>query len=509
LTTHRGSLLIRADADTRMGTGHVMRCLALAQAWQDSGGIVEFLTACDVPNILARLRTEDVRVTPLASAAGSEADAAETAARARESGAAWAVVDGYQFSSAYQRSLKRAGVKILWVDDYGHATPYSADVILNQNLYPSEALYAQRDPGVLLLLGPRYAMLRREFTRWRGRRREVPERATKLLITMGGADAENTTAKFVTAVRALERPELEVKVVVGPASPQVEQVEGLCTAAGACFRAICAGSDMPELMRWADVAVAAAGSTALELLFMGLPAALVMQSDNQQRVAEALAAEGLAVNLGRSEQLESAKITEVVHALLDSRERRVKMSEDGRGQVDGLGAARVLVAMGGRPLVLRRAVADDCERLWKWKNEPAVRAISFTTDEVPWEAHVKWFEARLVDPGCLFYVAENLEGEAVGQVRYDVNGRDATISITVAPTARGMGYGTRLIRQASATAVKEAGIARVHAYVKPGNEVSVGAFLKAGYKEAEPETVRGQQALHFVLQAKSVSQEAH
>jgi len=492
-------LLIRAYAGPRMGTGHVMRCLALAQAWQDAGGAVELLGRCDPPAIAARLGGEGIRVTLPTGDAGSADDSAATVARAREIGATWVVVDGYHFASVYQRTLKQAGLRVLWVDDYGHAPPYSADLVLNQNLYPTDAFYAERNASVRLLLGPRYALLRREFLRWRNGLRIVPEQATKVLITMGGADLADASTRFLIALRELRRPGLEVTVVIGPANPRAAQLEELCREQGGAFRSVHGGVDMPELMRHADIAAAAAGSTCAELLFMGLPAMVVVQSDNQQRVAEALGARSLALNLGWVQRAEPDDITSALRKLVDSQTLREQMSAAGRRLVDGLGVSRVLDAMGVRSLILRRVTNADCELLWKWANEPGVRAVSFSTEPIPWENHVQWLETRLADKACLFYIAENSEGEGLGQVRYDVNGEEATISIALAPSVRGAGYGTRLIRQASAQAMVEAGLAAVHAYVKPGNESSAWAFRKAGYQPAELAMVRGQQALHFVL----------
>ena len=493
------NLLIRADADARMGTGHVMRCLALAQAWQDNAGPVEFLMASSTPAIADRLRAEGMQVRTATAEAGSAADAAATIIRARELGAAWVAVDGYQFHAAYQSALQQAGVKLLWVDDYGHAERYCADLVLNQNLYAEDSFYAQRETGVRLLLGARYALLRREFLRWRGWQRSTPERAGKVLITMGGADAAGVSTRFVEAVRQLGWPDLEVTVVAGPANPRAHALEDLCRQAGKAFHAVTAGNDMPELMSWADAAAAAAGSTSVELLFMGLPAVVVVQSENQQRVAETLNARGLALNLGWAREVTAAQAAESLGKLLGARELRAQMTERGRKLVDGLGPARVLDAMGVPVLLLRRVADADCETIWKWASDPEVRTVSFSPQAIPWEEHVGWFHARLADPFCLFYIASNADGEPVGQVRYDVSGQEAVISVSLARRFRGRGHGARLLHQ-SAAKVAEAGVKLVHAYVKPGNEASVRAFLKAGYRQAGSATVRGHQALHFILE---------
>src|SRR5215216_4793334 len=160
-------LLIRADASAQIGTGHIMRCLALAQAWQAQGGAVTFATMKTLPDALqTRLQNEHIVLHLLDTKPGSADDAAQTAALAASLGAA-VVVDGYHFGGDYQYTLKSAGLKLLFIDDNVHADHYYADFVLNQNIYANEAMYANREPRTILLLGPRYVLLRLEFWRWR------------------------------------------------------------------------------------------------------------------------------------------------------------------------------------------------------------------------------------------------------------------------------------------------------------------------------------------------------
>lgn len=338
-------LLIRADAGPSMGTGHVMRCLALAQAWQDAGETAEFLMASEAPAIAARLRAEGMQVTPMTEAAGSAPDATHTASRARQTGASWVVVDGYHFDAAYQESLKQAGLKVLWVDDYGHAPPYCADLVLNQNLHAEESLYAQRDAGVGLLLGPQYALLRREFGEWREWHRLAPERAGKVLVTLGGGDPVDATSKVLAALGEESCKGLESKVLSGPANPRLARLQAEARQASGKLEIFTATTDMPALMAWADVAVAAAGSTSWELAYMGLPALLVVVAEHQRCNAERLAAARVAVNLGWHGQIQPSAIAQALQALLAAREQRMAMAEAGRRVVDGRGAERVRTAM--------------------------------------------------------------------------------------------------------------------------------------------------------------------
>ena len=126
-----GTLLVRCDASIATGTGHMMRCLALAQAWQDAAGCAVFAMAEVTASVESRLKAEGFELQCLIVTAGSQEDAQETLRLAREQQAEWIVVDGYCFGSDFQAALKTAKQKVLFIDDNGHAGHYSADFVLN------------------------------------------------------------------------------------------------------------------------------------------------------------------------------------------------------------------------------------------------------------------------------------------------------------------------------------------------------------------------------------------
>ena len=261
------TLLIRADADTRMGTGHVMRCLALAQGWRKTGPVTFALALCPPP-LEDRLRAEGFELGKLAVDPGSIEDAEAAGALANQLGAEWIVVDGYQFGADYQRAIKNAGRRLLFLDDNGHAGDYCSDLVLNQNVHATLQLYGRRAPSTRLLLGPRYALLRQQFLAYRDWWREHPVVARKVLVTLGGTDPDNVTGRVIEAFRGLD---VKAKIVVGGSNPH-RVVLGAQVASLKEAKLVVDAADMPDLMAWADVAVAAAGSTSLELAFMRLPA---------------------------------------------------------------------------------------------------------------------------------------------------------------------------------------------------------------------------------------------
>lgn len=241
-----------------MATGHVMRCLALGQAWQDAGGNVVFAMAESTPAVDARLRCEGMEIVQLDVSPNSVQDVRKVKALAGDRRAAWVVVDGYQFDSEYQRSLKNAGLKLLFVDDLGQCERYFADIVLNQSVHASEEMYANHEIYTRLLLGPRFAMLRRDFQPWTKWRREITPNGHKVLVTMGGSDPDNVTAIVLEALRALEIDELEVVAVLGGSNPHVDSLERFASQSPS-IRFLRDAPNMPELMAWADIAVSVRG----------------------------------------------------------------------------------------------------------------------------------------------------------------------------------------------------------------------------------------------------------
>lgn len=323
-------LYIRADADAKTGTGHVMRCIALGQAWRDAGGHVAFMTACVNPQLLNRMVSEgfDVRGTAIPANPPTENS--------------WLVLDGYHFDSEYQRRLKQTGWRVLAIDDMAHLAHYYADIVLNQNIDAERYSY-NGESGMHLMLGPAYALLRREFSRWSGWSREIPPVAQKLLITMGGSDPNGVTLRVVEAVRAASIDGLESVVVVGAECKSLAELRR--TAEGPGIRIETNVADMAPLMTWADLAVSAAGSTCWELAFLGLPACLISVADNQRNLATGLHKRGCAVDLGWHTDLSVHAIANAIRSLAFDADRRAILAQRSAKLVDGKGPARVIQSL--------------------------------------------------------------------------------------------------------------------------------------------------------------------
>lgn len=334
-------LVLRVDADRRIGTGYLMRCVALAEAWGASGGGLTFVGAYGDPRLGDRVRATGGRLVPLTPGGARTVDLRTTLETLEITPHACCALDGPHHDADYQAAIRAAGHPLLVIDDVGRLPHYDADLLLNQNIDASGRHYATAADTVLLR-GPRFALLRSGFRSGRDRLRETPRLAEKVLVTMGGADADNVSPAVLRALAEVGGVTLRVRVVAGPANPHVDRLR---RAAGPGQEVLVDVTDMAALMTWADVAVSGAGSTALELAGMGVPTILLVTAEDQPGAAAAWHQSGAAVSLGWYRRLRPHDLSRAVEALVLDRSRRVEMSRRGRDMVDGFGAARVVDAL--------------------------------------------------------------------------------------------------------------------------------------------------------------------
>ncbi len=331
-----GLLTIRADAGPDIGTGHVMRMIALAQAWAGQGGRVHFVGRIDSAPLCERILREGFAQSAPAAVHPDPADL-EFLLRHSAPGD-WVALDGYHFDTNYMRAVRAAGRKLLVMDDICDRGAYDADIYLNQNL-GAEALRPALAQDALSLRGIRYALLRREFAD--AAPRACPAKARRILVTFGGADPQDETGKALEALALLDDPDLEVTVVSGAANPHAPDHAARAARLPGTVEALASVDDMSRLMARADLALCAAGSTCWELCRFGVPMLLRPIADNQVGIARELEALGVAVRAAE----EPAAMAKVLGALIRDMPARARMAETGQRLVDGRGAARVARAM--------------------------------------------------------------------------------------------------------------------------------------------------------------------
>jgi UDP-2,4-diacetamido-2,4,6-trideoxy-beta-L-altropyranose hydrolase len=339
-------LFLRVDASVSMGIGHLMRCISLAQAAHQQNIEPIFLIREAPSALLTRLENEGFPFYLMRGLPAIESEVEEVMESAvhQESGD-WIVLDGYHFNAGYQSAYRASGLAVMAIDDYGHAASYEADLVLNPNLYASMKFYPNRAKHTEFLLGSSYALLRKEFWPWRESQRSILPLARNLLITMGGSDPTNATGLVAAALNRAAVHRMEVNILLGSANQHQLEVAGQVEVLDCPVKLIHDTKNMAELLAATDLAVSAAASTTWELLFMQVPTILVSLPDdnkNQRRLAESVARNGAAIDLGEVDVLDVQELTFEIQSLMLDRERRQTMVQRGRELIDGYGSQRVI-----------------------------------------------------------------------------------------------------------------------------------------------------------------------
>jgi UDP-2,4-diacetamido-2,4,6-trideoxy-beta-L-altropyranose hydrolase len=480
-------IAFRVDASAGTGSGHLVRCLALADELRARGVRTRFV-ARPLPEALlaaVRQRGHEVRLLPLPADAALDPGADVAATRSALADGApwdWMVVDHYGLDERWETPARASARRILVVDDLADRR-HDADVLVDPGCHPGgEAAYRGRVPsGCRILLGPSFAFLREEF-----RRPPPPARDPahpRLNVCFGGTDPDGMTA---TAVRALRRggdPRASVDVVIGSASPWRHAAEEACRELpGATLHVDATG--MAGLLGRATLGIGAGGGMSWERCRMGLPSLVVSVAPNQRANARALAAARAAVDLGDAAGLDEERLGAWVARLLARPRLLERMGRRAAGLVDGRGAERVALLLARGPISFRRAEAGDARMAWLWRNHPFTRRFSVDSAALPWDSHQRWWTSSVASERRILLVARSRDSD-VGVLRYDLDGPTATVSIYLDPGLAGLGLGPVVLREGTAWLDANApSVERIHAVILPANAASVRSFVAAGYRPA-------------------------
>ncbi len=316
----------RTDASLQIGTGHVMRCLTLADALRERGAQCSLTCREHTGNLIDLIRRRGFVVhalpfvknwllqddAPLHAAwlgADWEQDAEHTKVGAGETATDWLIVDHYALDQRWESSMHGHCRKLMVIDDLADR-PHDCDLLLDQNLGRSAKDYA----GLLssratTLIGPQFALLHPEFAALRPQsltRRVQSSQFRHLLITMGGVDKDNSTGQVLDALKPCVLPhDLRISVVMGPHAPWLSQVQTQAAQMPWPTQVLVGVNNMAQLMADSDLAIGAAGSTSWERCCLGLPTIQVALAENQIPIASALGSAGAAVMLAGADMAQT------------------------------------------------------------------------------------------------------------------------------------------------------------------------------------------------------------
>ncbi len=498
---------MRVDASARMGTGHLKRCLALAEALQTSGAIVNFVVRpidAVAAHVLDRtdwpvhwLSQPEIRENPgcqppsVSLAEPPHAswarvtwaqDARETIAALQTLRPDWLVLDHYAFDARWHRAVTQAlGSRLLVIDDTADRS-VASDALLDQNWH---ANHCNKYAGRVLaaprwLCGPRFALLGNTYRD--GTRHHIEPDVRSIGIFMGGTDPGGISAQVLASCREAGFTG-QIEVASTSANPQLADLRAACDAAPPTTLLL----DAPDLTAFFarhGLQIGAGGGATWERCCVGAPTIALPLADNQKAVIPALADLGVlrAASLGEATLTNSGPLATVLTELLRDASARTALASSAAALVDGRGAQRVALSLLAPTLQVRPAQLGDAKLLHGWRNHAAVRAVSGNGEAIAWVNHLAWLTAVLATPERWLFVGQ-VGGVAVGSIRFDrLNLSELEVSLYLDPELHSLGLGRHLLllgEQAMTSQLRRG--AAVQASVLPGNAASQRLFEACGY----------------------------
>jgi len=496
------NVVFRADASARMGIGHLMRCLTLAEALRERDVQIRFVCREHAGNLIALLQQKAIPVMVLPAPVAKDTaysedyatwlgvtqaeDAQQTIEALNGDEPDWLVVDHYGLDIEWEQRLRPHASKLMVIDDLANRH-HDCDILVDQNYSAEgEQRYAGFVPDTCgLLVGPRYALLRSEYATYRKTLHTRDGKVRRVLVFFGGSDPQNMTGMALEALSHPNLKYLEVDVVVGTNNPHRQFLEQL--ALHRPFTTLYEPRPhLADLMAKADLALGAGGATTWERMCLGLPTIVTSIAENQCPGAEALAAVQLIHYVGHASEVTPESLSKAVIELVSNPGRLTELSAQNQLMVDGLGTARLLEAMlptDTAKIQLRAACQEDVITYFNWANDSEVRKNAIQSATISWVTHKEWFAKKLNDSNSHLYVLV-AEGLPVGQIRFDKVGNEARIDYSLDKLVRGRGWGVKLVSLGSEILQKIEPI-RLLAEVKINNQASISVFSRLGFTITE------------------------
>lgn len=360
------NVVFRADASLSIGTGHVIRCLTLAEELRRQGHNCQFVCR-DHPGhlagfivskgficeLLSNPAVSDTKCVSVNETAHSdwlgvswELDAEQTLSVVDTLDVDWLVADHYALDARWENKLAYVAKRVMVIDDLADRN-HDCDLLLDQNLGSQETDYSNIVPErCVRLIGPRYALLRPEFAELReaALKRRVRPEMQRILISLGGVDSDNVTGKVLNALADSSLPgDTDLDIIMGATAPHLDEVQQM--AQQLPFRAGVSVNvnDMADRMCRADLSVGAAGSTSWERCCLGLPSIMVILAENQRNIGNALAQNGCAylVDTGRI----ADELSPLLSRLMGPGKELERLAANAELVCDGRGGSRLVAEM--------------------------------------------------------------------------------------------------------------------------------------------------------------------
>lgn len=497
-------IVFRTDASLDIGTGHVIRCLTLAEKLRDKGAQVHFICrthegslhkliekkgfkvfCLQVPSAEIHIENQCIHEHWLGVPWQKDAEDTSEILQDFDDKPAWLVVDHYGLDHRWQKQQRDYVCQIMVIDDLADRK-HDCDLLLDQNLVEG---FEQRYVGLVpksssFLCGPQYSLLQPMYAEFHDciPFREGPIK--RILVFIGGADAGNISGMVLGAFLALSRNDIEIDVVVGHTCPHRQCIYDMAQP----YPNISVHDSLPTLaplIARADLAIGGGGSATWERFCLGLPTLVITLAENQKLIADWLHRLELIHLAGDRKKITSDSLQNSLQSFV-AQDINKDWSKRCHATVDGQGTRRVaatLLASHETPLQVRRARVSDEALLLEWANDPETRQNAFTMGQISQEEHHAWFNSRLRDiAACSIFIVETSDETPVGQVRLQrTQEKSYGVHYSLAKCFRGRKIGKNMLEVALKHFSSKYPVENFVAYVKKENIASQKIFNQLNF----------------------------
>jgi len=513
-------VVFRVDASLQMGTGHVMRCLTLAQVLKENGADVEFICRKHKGSLIDKIRSSgfvahelelfeeadiDTRLAHshwLGATQRQDVNDCIDILKAEESD--WLIVDHYALDEQWQKRLKPYYEKLMVIDDLADRK-HQCDILLDQTFGRQQEDYlAFTTKDCELLLGSQYALLRPEFAEWRPYslgRRTKPE-FKQLLINMGGVDIDNVTENILDKLKLCNLPsDINIIVVMGGSALHLESVKYKAITLPYKTEIYVDVDNMAEIMANADIAIGAAGSTTWERCCLGLPTIQIVIAENQLFSAKMLEQYG-AVQM-------VAKINEISQLLENSDEWLKGVSVTASKICDGMGVYKVANKLTDCKIILEEfgevelhnyvnLSADDKILAFDMRNHPQIKKWMHCQERISKKTHFEFIKSLESNMDRRYFLVKQ-KNIIIGSINFseiDLH-NSVEFGIYTNPFLQLRGSGRLLEAVVSQYAFIELNVNKIKLEVFSSNERAINFYNKCGFEFIDTKKTSQQEIMHM------------
>jgi UDP-2,4-diacetamido-2,4,6-trideoxy-beta-L-altropyranose hydrolase len=348
------NILFRADGSPNIGMGHIIRCLSLANEFRKQGCKVKFISRYSegIEKIkeckfdVIELNLEDVKSSYCQSLEKNDGNKDHLSMEgviisniADIEKPDLLIVDSYNVTYDYLNNLKQKIRRLAYIDDI-NAFDYPVDVLINGNITGAFLNYNRHNDEELMLLGIEYNLIGEEFKNLN--KRALRSKVKNIMITTGGADKYNFTAKLLEMLIENEiNKNMTLKVIIGPSFTNKDELYELAMSQSniILYENV---KRMSEIMQDSDIAISSGGSTLYELCACGTPTLSFILADNQYDLVKKLDELGYVINLGWYNEIHQQDLIHQLNTLCNNYEQRSAISNHMQLLVDGNGTRRIV-----------------------------------------------------------------------------------------------------------------------------------------------------------------------